>query len=301
VVGAHSQEIGNRVVAWINLAVMPNRGGALWIGAGGERDAPSTAVVIPQDLYDPIPVRLDVAFEDSAEGWSLSTMSARLSDPAELGESVAPAWDILWQAQRLEAFADLGSAGRNVQLLDLQEIVSRKHRSPVAAALAINYLLRSNALDHLHDWPRNLANWFDWLADGPVLWAETLLRRHEATQGVDVAVDGDLPLLSDGQRLKLLASSDPYQEALDYFQKLASRGAPLLASSLTFAIRQAAFWRQVYEAELLPGAEEYPLLQALENVERAGKYAVSGGSFSRFASSGEILSPEVVLGIMSAA
>jgi hypothetical protein len=77
---------------------------------------------------------------------------------------------------RIEAFADLASAGRTVeQLLSLQAVVDEKSESPVAAAFAVNYLLRSGALEYLRDWPRNLANWFAWLPDDPVLWAETLI------------------------------------------------------------------------------------------------------------------------------
>jgi hypothetical protein len=86
-------------------------------------------------------------------------------------------------------------------------------------------------------------------------------------------------------------------EALRYFVTVVDRGAPLLASSLAIALRQAVLWREVYNAGLLGGIDAYRLAQALDNVERAGRYAVSGGGFARFVSPDATISPELVLGV----
>ncbi len=273
---SHTQQIGGRIAAWVDLAVEPGEGDALWIGAGGGDDAPSAAVVIPRDQSKPIPVRLDVLFNAGERDWQLTQMGARLADPAGLDERLPDSWTTLFQAQRTEAFADLGSAAQFIEgLADLEEVVSGKRDSPVAAGLAVNLLLRAGGLEYLHDWPRNLANWFPWFADGPILWAETLLRRHP---GNDVA------------------DRQAQRDALDYFTRLADRGVPLLANTLLLALGQAERWRPLAEADELGGRERSDLRAALEYVDRAGRYAVSGVGFSRFVSSEMEIDPHIVLG-----
>jgi hypothetical protein len=225
-------------------------------------------------------------------------MSARLCDPAKLGNpKVSELWTPLWEAQRTEALADLAAAGLTVeQRVDLQSVVDDKSESPVAAALAIDFLLRSGDLDHLHDWPRNLANWFMWLPDGPVLWAETLLRRREIQTGAPAPdLSGlaaeDLERVAQGFLIERTAF-----EALRYFVQLADRGVPLLARSLVLALRQAVLWREVQRAAIFPPPDAGRLAQALDTVERAGRYAVSGGGFARFVSADATMTPALVFG-----
>ena len=91
--------------------------------------------------------------------------------------------------------------------------VSYKSESPVAAALAINYLIRSGDLDYLLDWPRNLANWFEWLPDGPILWAETLLRRQEIQKSA-AAPDASADIRDDRARLYQLRHHDLARQIL---------------------------------------------------------------------------------------
>ncbi|WP_242187221.1 caspase family protein [Sphingomonas sp. CARO-RG-8B-R24-01] len=275
---AHSQEIGDRIVAWVDIAVEPEEGEALWIGAGATDMSPGSAVVLPRDLKYATPVRLDVQLDREGGQWRVTQMSARLADPSPADAYMAGNWDILFEAQKTEAFADLASAASPVEadFERLQEILSAKRQSPLAATFATILLLRAGALDHLLDWPRNLANWFEWLADGPVLWAETLLRRSVAD-----AVD--------------LAQPD-MREALGYFSMLADRGVPMLSHSLTLAIRQAEVWRAFVDSERLDWNEQSNLRAALENVDRAGRYALSGMGFSRFVNVAADFSPEHVLG-----
>jgi hypothetical protein len=298
IVGAYSQEIDTRVAAWIDMAVAPKPGGALWIGAADRsgRQA-SSAVVIAQDRYYPTPARLDVVFERREGHWALLAMSARLCDPAKLGDpGAAFVWTPVWDAQRTEALADLASAGRMIeQRLNLRSVVDDKSESPVAAAFAVNYLLRSGDLDYLQDWPRNLANWFEWLPDGAILWAETLLRRREIQMGA--APDVSAVTAKDRARILQGFLVEPGAfEALRYFVKLAERGVPLLASSLVLALQQAAVWREVQKAGIFPPPDASRLAQALDNVERARRYAVSGGGFARFVSVDGTLTPQLVFG-----
>jgi hypothetical protein len=299
IIGAYSQEIDTRVAAWIDMAVAPNPGGAIWIGTTGDKKAgtASSAVIIAQDRYHPIPARLDVMLDRRNGPWVLLAMSARLCDPAKLQDAIATAlWTPLWEAQRTEALANLALAGRTVeQRVDLQWVVDEKSESAVAAAFAVNYLLRSGDLEYLRDWPRNLANRFEWLPDGPVLWAETLLRRHEIQTGAAPYASVDVAD-TRVRALQALLADPAVREALEYFVKLAERGAPLLAGSLAIALRQAVFWRQVRDASLRLPLDHSRLVQALENVDRAGSYAVSGSGFARFVSPDATISPELVLG-----
>ena len=210
IVAAHREEIDGRAVAWVDLAIRPNPGGAIWIGAGNSEVGSTAAVVVLQDLNYPIPVRLDITFDQQDYRWALTALSARLSDPADLEQGVPPAWQVLWEAQRIEAFADLASAGQKIKSMLHAADVMKKSKSPIAAALAVNFLLRSNGIDYLEHWPRNLANWFDWLPDGPVLWAEILLRRYERNPN-----DDSLGEIADGFPT----------EALDYFDGRGARSA----------------------------------------------------------------------------
>lgn len=123
------------------------------------------------------------------------------------------------------------------------------------------------------------------------------MRRREIDAGV-AAADVSAGRSDDRARmLRAFVADAALREALEYFCQLAERGPPLLASGLAIASRQAVLWREVYEANL-PGLESfhYRLAEALENVERAGRYAVSGGGFARFVASDAPISPELVLG-----
>lgn len=274
---AHKQEIDGRIAAWVDVTVQPGEGSALWIGAGGGDNTVGCAIGVPRDLNYPIPVRLDLQFDQTGPEWQLRQMSARLADPSAAGEYMPFGWTTLFEAQRTEAFADLGSAVRPIEqdFEQLQMVLVQKREAPVAAAYATNLLLRANAIQYLEDWPRNLTNWFEWLADGPVLWAETVLRRRQS----------DVVDLEDAAA----------REALTYYLKLADRGAPLLANTLSLAIRQAEIWRAFVDSDRLSADEQSDLRAALEYVDRAGRYAVSGLGFSRFVSADGVLNPDHVL------
>jgi hypothetical protein len=275
---SHSQQIGDRIVAWLDLSIAPGKGELLWIGTNGADGVPGSAVVIPRDLLHPMPVRLDVQFDRSGADWQVTRMSARLADPTAANVFMPDSWTALFEAQKTEAFADLASAARPIeeQFDQLQQVLSEKRESPIAAAFATNLLLRASGTAYLRDWPRNLANWFEWLADGPVLWAETLLRER------------------DSESLNL---ADPkVREALQYFLKLANRGVPTLADTLVLAVRQAALWREFSPSDALTSDEQSNLRAALEYIDRASLYAVSGIGFARFMSTLADFAPEQALG-----
>ena len=63
-----------------------------------------------------------------------------------------------------------------------------KMRDPAGAALGALALLRFNRVKRLHDWTRNLSNWFPKLADGPVTECWRLLNldnQNELTKALD--------------------------------------------------------------------------------------------------------------------
>ncbi len=303
-VSGRSQEVGNSLTSWVNVVVAPAEGKAVWIGTGGESSSPSFAVVIPRDLMVPTPVRLDVAFEQQAQDrWSVSAMNARLNDPAGLDSEVRQVWAAAWAVQRTEALSALGPAGMLAhERAALENALQRKLQSPVAAAIAGTVLIRCGALDQLHDWPRNLANWFTWLSDGAVLWAETLLQRHDRDNRARLAASphavspGEKPLLRDDPaEIRRLIAEPAYEQARRYFAMLADRGPPLLAGTLAMAVQQERFFRRAVETKAVTGQAQSDLKAACDVVRRAAEYAVSEGQFTAFASHVERLTPRMVL------
>jgi hypothetical protein len=231
-------------------------------------------------------------------------MSARLAEPHDLGFDAQRIWQGLWQIQRVEALSDLGRAGMAAgEFIDLENALREKLQSPVAAAIAATVLLRCGALDYLHDWPRNLADWVEWLPDGPVLWAETLLRRSEIARSrthaeLDQHRDTATSTLSDeAPQVRRLAAQPTYQEACQFFTQLSDRGPPLLTASLTMAARQVQFWRRVIETKAVSGRDALELKEACDVVDRAATYAVSDGLFAAFVSHEKQLTPHEVLGV----
>lgn len=280
---AHIRQIGDQVSAWIDLAIKPGMGDALWIGAHLLANSSSHAVVIPRDNLGYIPVRLDLLFIFSKGHWRLSRMSARLADPAPLagtrifGDGLSDVWTTLFNAQRTEAFADLSSAVRVLKDREGNEVIPfREKTSAVAAAFAANLLLRAGELNSLREWPKFIADHFPLLPDGPILWAETILQRREA-EGATI-VDRGPP------------------DALRYFLLTANRGAPLLSNTLQFAVKQASLWRPWLTMKKLKAEDHRDLARALRHIDRAAHYANSGQGFVRFASNMSVITPRDVLG-----
>ena len=293
-----SEEVAGSLTAWVDVAVAPGQG-AVWVSAGG-RPA-SFAVVLPRDIQSPMPVRLDLSFRLGTR--QLEAMAARVGDPDTVGvarERVA--WPELWRIQRIEGLTDLGQAGMAARdLVLMQGVLADKVSSPVAAAISTTVLLRCGNLSQLHDWPRSLADWFG-LPDGPLLWAETLLRRDERARGYELP-QRSLPLrsaresiLDDTPALRALAERPAFEEARRYFAMLADRGPPLLGACLGMAARQAPFWRRILGAGVVQDQEYRDLQDACSVVDVAAGYAVSDGLFAGFAAADRVLAPHEVLG-----
>lgn len=85
-------------------------------------------------------------------------------------------------------------------------MLKSKMGDPYSAAVGAYLLLRKHRFDLLHDWPKNLADWFDYLPDGCVIWAWQLIqqepsRRDEIAEYLHRAVERGLPVYTSGLRL----------------------------------------------------------------------------------------------------
>lgn len=92
---------------------------------------------------------------------------------------------------------------------EAEKLLYEKQSNAPAAAIGGYFLLKTGELDRLHDWASNLADWFPWLADGPVIHATQLLSKREKSEH-DIslirarlleAVGRGIPVYSEGLRL----------------------------------------------------------------------------------------------------
>jgi Caspase domain len=275
---ARTREAEGLRMAWLDLTVAPGAGKALWLKVAAEYGGSSAAAVIPRD-FQPIPVRLDLVYAKDADhsGWSLQSMTTRLASPDGLPDEAQRVWQPLWEVQRIEAAADLARAGKAADRLRvLERALRRKEGSPVAAAIGAALLLRAGAIKRLADWPKNLSDWFPWLPDGPILWAETLLRRTGSAQS--------------------RRDQQGSPETQRYFLEIGLRGVPLLAPVLALAVGQAAAWRQLLAGETEAGNPPTQLLAACDAVEAAADFAQPDGLFGTFWSCEAELEPSTIFG-----
>ncbi|MFI7546773.1 hypothetical protein [Actinoplanes sp. NPDC049599] len=94
-----------------------------------------------------------------------------------------------------------------------ERLLYRKVTNPAGAAVGGYFLLRTSDLDRLHNWPRNLANWMQWMPDGALIHAWQLIREQqespepvlarlaEARELLLVSVERGLPVYTEGLRL----------------------------------------------------------------------------------------------------
>lgn len=122
-----------------------------------------------------------------------------------------------WQVQTLLALLMSGdtSAARELdrEARIAEQLLYAKMADATAAAVGGYFLLRIRDLSKLHDWASNLANWIDWMADGPVIHAWQLLagadtlpegreaRTAEARARLLQASARGFPLYTEGLRL----------------------------------------------------------------------------------------------------
>jgi hypothetical protein len=87
-----------------------------------------------------------------------------------------------------------------------EQMLKDKFTDPVAAAVAGYFLLGVGEHSRLHDWTRNLAEYFPWLPDGPVIRAYHVLSQDdpdmtEVRQRLLQAAQRGIPLYTQGLRM----------------------------------------------------------------------------------------------------
>lgn len=127
--------------------------------------------VLPNDL-EKRTFQLEIDVEDRDYVNFSTYLSAQTDDPAG---RIAAAWEQV-RARDVVAAVDRLRSDVESKLTEAfengEEILRDKLRSPLAATVAMVLLLKGNQLGRMHDWARNLANWFPAMPDGVVLWTE---------------------------------------------------------------------------------------------------------------------------------
>ena len=101
---------------------------------------------------------------------------------------------------------------------EAEEMLSDKSEGPISGAIAGYYLLRVAAFDRLHNWPNDLAEQNQWLADGPIIRAWQILRdpkQHDPLRACRLLVQGagrGFPVFTEGFRL--------LRDGLTYFDRI---------------------------------------------------------------------------------
>lgn len=231
----------DRMLLWLDISVSPGMHAPLWLtlnrpDAVENPESASMGIVLPRDDGRDYAVRLEIGFQADSDGKTLlpATMTGRLAPPRP---GAPETWTILWAAQRDALLLNSAESGRRLGdafEAGLIKVVERKRTTPLAAAIAASALLQADRLEPLQDWPRNLMHWFPHFPDGPVLWAETLMRRRRRQLA---------PIAQKSSENPLEARLGPDgAEALEALLLLEERGPPLLAPVLAMAIGQVNFW-----------------------------------------------------------
>lgn len=212
------------------------------------------AALLPADRLEALRYVIDFDLEykdqDAQGGRRVSRLAATLAP--DLGGPVGIAAR-LWETYNA---SDAGTASQVMQDQQLAELLlSEKAESPLAAAIAALVLLRAGRLDLLHDWLRNLANWFPELPDGATLWSEQLLRK---SRGPDAIV-----------------------EAAQYTMHLAERGLPVLAETVSYTARHLELLAA--QSSLLQPDVLRQIAALRERLGKALVYFRSDGLFPAFA------------------
>jgi len=224
--------------------------------------------VLPTDQFEPprYVLEFDISYGNGGPR-QISRLSAYLSteSPGPLGVAAT-----LWQRYRT---ADVGEAVSAFEMSTLEVMVREKLESPLAATVAALILLRANRLALLHDWVRNLANWFEIRPDGAALWAEQVLRQQP--RGPELALS----------------------EASEYLTFLLRRGLPHTSEGLSYAARLCTALR--HPGARVPPALQTQLDQLYEHLQTALTYFRPGGLFTTYAGFEPQADPTALIGLFA--
>jgi len=118
---------------------------------------------------------------------------------------------------------------------DAEKLLQAKKSDPIGAALGGYVLLRLHELPRLHTWADNLARWFPWLPDGPIIAGEA------------AALKGD------------------HRGAIASFCEAAQRGLPVFADGFSMLVSRL---REYNHADKPPGASKQLVAEVARQTER---------------------------------
>jgi hypothetical protein len=116
-------------------------------------------------------------------------------------------------AEATLGYLTVGAVTHAGLISDQAALLYSKTENPAGAAVGGYFLLRTSSLERLHNWPRNLANWMQWMPDGALIHAWQLIREQqespepapacldEARESLLVTVERGLPVYTEGLRL----------------------------------------------------------------------------------------------------
>jgi hypothetical protein len=127
--------------------------------------------ILPNDICKPIfQLEIDVEHDEYINfGTYLSPQNEGTTGQIAVAWEQLRACDPLAAVRRLEADH---MAGLEQAFREGEKVLRLKLHAPLAAAVATILLLKGNQFKRMHEWARNLANWFPTIPDGVVLWTE---------------------------------------------------------------------------------------------------------------------------------
>ena len=99
-----------------------------------------------------------------------------------------------------QGYSDLAAGALDSKKLSAEELLRDKQSDPFAAAGGAYALLQFGELDRLHDWTRNLNDWFPWFPDASAIRAGHLAREGLYAQALNtlLALEGCVPQFTAG-------------------------------------------------------------------------------------------------------
>lgn len=166
----------------------------------------------------------------------------------------------------------------------LEGLVKEKIASPLAATVAGLILLRARRWKQLHNWLRNVANWSDYLPDGPILWVEQLLQQSGKDLYNSTADDAFMKLVEGYWQ-------GPPIRVVDYLTTMMRRGLPTTGEGLAYAARRVEMF--LHYGDLTPG-DRIDLEVIQDKLRYALRFFRSGGLFCVFAGPESEINPSLV-------
>lgn len=234
-----------------------------WLQLSGSNDG-SAGVLLPRvevtehDEMAQFVLRVDVTHLRGPKVYGVR-INAMTAAPMAVGDELVAQATRLWLRYQANS---AGAAVTDFEGSQLEELLRGKRLSPMAAIIAALVLLRAGRFDLLHNWLRNVHNWFPQYPDGAVLWAEQVMRQEKD------------PVSAVQQAAKALAT-------------LPERGLPMTGEGLSYAA--SLLDRLTPDRGIMDEATRAGFDQAKALVNEALVLFRPGGLFTSFANFGSLV------------